>query len=84
MHSLQGSYRVETAIDALKSMVDLDVQLQINSTENAKELITNNSLTINNVVFQIKLKRDFRLNQIPDLIDTKRQGLPLLKRFRTM
>jgi hypothetical protein len=78
MHSLQGSYRVETAIDALKSMVDLDVQLQVNPTENAKELIANTSLTINNIVFQIKLKRDFRLNQIPDLIDAKRQGLPFI------
>jgi hypothetical protein len=78
MHSLQGNYRIETAIDALKSMIDLDVQLQINPTENAKELIANNSLTINNIVFQIKLKRDFRLNQIPDLIDAKRQGLPFI------
>jgi hypothetical protein len=78
MHSLQGSYRVETAIDALKSMIDLDVQLQVNPTENAKELIANNSLTINDIVFQIKLKRDFRLNQIPDLIDAKRQGLPFI------
>jgi hypothetical protein len=78
MYSLQGNYRIETAIDALKSMIDLDVQLQINPTENAKELIANNSLTINNVVFQIKLKRDFRLNQMPDLIDAKRQGLPFI------
>lgn len=78
MHSLQGSYRVETAIDALKSIVDLDVQLHVNSTENVRELTPNNSLTINNHTFQIKLKRDFRLNQIPDLISDKQHNTPFI------
>jgi hypothetical protein len=78
MHSLQGSYRMETAIDALKSMVDLDIQLHFNSKGNSKELTPNNSLTINNHTFQITLKRDFRLNQIPDLISEKQQNTPFI------
>ena len=78
MYSLQGSYRMETAIDALKSMIDLDVQLHINPKENVRELMSNNSLTINNHTFQIKLKRDFRLNQIPDLISEKQQNTPFI------
>jgi hypothetical protein len=78
MHTLQGSYRMETAIDALKSLVDLDVQLHFNPTENSKELTTNNSLTINNHSFLIKLKKDFRLNQIPDLINDKKNNIPFI------
>jgi hypothetical protein len=82
MHSLQGSYRIETAIDALKSMVDLDVQLDINANEfnrdNSKKLTPNNSLIINNHSFLIKLKKDFRLNQIPDLISDKKNNIPFI------
>ena len=78
MHSLQDSYRIETAIDALKSMVDLDVQLHVDTKENVKELMSNNSLTINNNTFQIKLKRDFRLNQIPDLISDKKNNIAFI------
>jgi hypothetical protein len=78
MHSLQGSYRMETAIDVLKSLVDLDVQLLFNPTENSKELTPNNSLIINNNSFLIKLKKDFRLNQIPDLINDKKANIPFI------
>ena len=78
MHSLQGTYRMETAIDALKSMVDLDVELHVNSKDAVRELMSNNSLTINNQTFQIKLKRDFRLNQMPDLIHEKQQNTPFI------
>lgn len=78
MGLLQNSYRIETAIDALKSLVDLDIQLQFNSNElkgiNSTELTANNSLTINNHAFLIRFKRDFRLNQIPDLINEKKNN----------
>lgn len=78
MHSLQGTFRIETAIDALKSLVDLDLQLHVNPKGNARELTSNNSLTINNQTFQIKLKRDFRLNQMPDLITDRKNNIAFI------
>ena len=84
MNSLQGSYRMETAIDTLKSMADLDIKLhfysdEVISSQLLKERLNiPDSLTINNQRFLIKLKRDFRLNQILDLISDKKSNIPFI------
>jgi hypothetical protein len=70
--TIQNSYQVENAIETLKSLTDLDIHLDLNAQQSA--------ITLNNQTFPIESKREFRLNQLQQLLDQKAQfdGLILI------
>ncbi len=69
---IQNNYQAENAVEILKSLTDLDIHLDLNAQQSA--------ITLNNQTFPIESKREFRLNQLKQLLDQKEQfsGLILI------
>lgn len=70
MIALKGSYQAETAIEAFKSITDIDILIKFNFN-NSEEV--DGYLTLKNETFPIEIKRNFRLNQLSDLTMHKKQ-----------
>ena len=70
MIALKGSYEAETAIEALKSIIDIDILIKFNFN-NSEEV--DGYLTLRNETFPVKIRKSFRLNQVLDLTLNKKQ-----------
>lgn len=77
MITLQESYQAETAIENLKSLTDIDIHLDLNTKQDTP---INGTITLYNQTFPIESKKEFRLNQLNQLLDQKTQfnGLILI------
>lgn len=77
MITLQESYQAETAIENLKSLTDIDIHLDLNTKLDTP---INGTITLCNQTFPIESKKEFRLNQLNQLLDQKAQfnGLVLI------
>ena len=61
MIATQGSYMVETAVESLKSLIDLEIELSFNEPNDTG---IDGTLRLNNQTFPIEMKKEFRLNQL--------------------
>jgi hypothetical protein len=66
----QGSYRMESVVDTLKSMTDLDIDLSFDANHDTG---IEGHLKFYETTFPIHVKKEFRLHQLGQLLDQKAQ-----------
>lgn len=68
MAQSQGSYLMETVVDSLKTISDLDVELSFNNSGNSH---IDGFVKLQNQSLPIQVKKEFRLSQLGPLLEQK-------------